>query len=307
MSESDVIDVSVILVTWNALDVTAAALESLQTHTSGVTYEVFVIDNGTTKDSSVTELPRRFPWIHFIANNANLGFTKANNIAIKQARGRHVLLLNSDTIQTENAIGEAVRYMDAHPDVGVLGIMHRNNDPERSFQPSAHRFPKPLHEIQVLYGLGRHADPYPAQEMDVDWVCGSFLLIRRATLEQVGPMDERFFTYNEDIDWCQRITKAGWKIRYWPGARMIHIGSSASPFVRDKTSIMFRSHLTYLRKHHGIVIAALFYLAMGFKLILAAIKQLVLWAIGRSAKHDIKLRWQRLKNFVFVQPSKSGI
>src|SRR4029079_7002570 len=116
-------------------------------------YEIFVADNGSTRDASVTELPRRFPAVQFIPNRSNLGFSVANNQGIVRARGRYVLLLNNDTIQTENALAASVGYMDAHPEVGALGILHRNPDAKRSEHASAFGFPRPWREVGSLLGL----------------------------------------------------------------------------------------------------------------------------------------------------------
>jgi GT2 family glycosyltransferase len=297
---------SVVLVNWNALDVTSDALASLREHTAGVTYEVFVIDNGTTKDASVTELPARFPWATFITNPANLGFTRANNQGIRRARGRYVLLLNNDTVQTENALGEAVRYMDAHPTVGALGILHRNNDAERSFQPSFFAFPKPLDDIRGLLGLGKPPPAPRVAEQDADWVCGSFLLMRRACLEQVGPLDERYFIYDEDVDWCLQAKRAGWAVRFWPGVSMLHLGAAANPFMRDKTLVMFRSHVSYLRKNHSALAAGAYYLAMAGRLSLAVAKAGLRSAVGRAGWADVRHRWQRFTNFAFLRSGRVG-
>ncbi len=134
--EAHGVDLSVVLVNWNSLNLTADALASLEKFTKDIRYEVFVIDNGTTKDASLVELPKQFPWIHLISNGDNRGFSKANNQGIRRSKGRYILLLNNDTIQIENALGKAVAYMDAHPEVGALGINHLNHDAERSHQPS---------------------------------------------------------------------------------------------------------------------------------------------------------------------------
>ena len=300
------LDLSIILVTWNSLEITAAALDSIRAHAAGISYEVFAIDNGTTKDDTVAELPRRFPWVRFIANPDNRGFTRANNQGIREARGRYVLLLNNDTVQTENALGESVRYMDAHPEVGALGILHRNNDAEKSFQPSFYEFPRPWREMLGLFGIrGTPLQP-EVKEQDVDWVCGSYLLMRREALNQVGPLDERYFIYDEDIDWCLQAKRAGWKVRYWPGVSMIHLGAAANPFMRDKTLVMFRSHVSYLRKNHGWLAAAGFYLTMGLQLTLAMAKQGLYWMIGRARWADVRQRWQRLRSFLTLRPGKVG-
>src|SRR5207237_8364851 len=142
---------------------------------AGVRREVIVVDNGTTRDGSVRELPRRFPWIQFVANPRNMGFSIANNQGIARAKGRYVLLLNNDTIQIEDALRAAVGYMDAHPDVGALGILHRNADAARSPQASAYPFPKPWRELLTLAGVrsatGDGAPSAIDTERDVDWVC----------------------------------------------------------------------------------------------------------------------------------------
>jgi GT2 family glycosyltransferase len=300
------LDLSVVMINWNALPMTAAALESLREQTQGIDYEVFVVDNGSTRDASVAELPRRFPWVRFLANPANLGFSRANNQAIRAVRGRYVLLLNNDTLQTENALGEAVRYLDGHPAVGALGILHRNHDAGRSFQPSFSPFPNPLGDILGLLGLGGDPPPPPAVvEQDVDWVCGSFLMIRRACLEQVGGLDERFFSYDEDIDWCRRAKQAGWAVRFWPGASLIHLGSGSLPSIKDKTAMMFRSHLTYIRKHHSAALAALYYLAVCGRLTAAGLKQLARYAAGRVGFDEVRRRWRRQIQFVLLKPARA--
>src|SRR5687768_3466307 len=116
-------DLSIVLVNWNSLNVTADALRSMREHTQGISYEVIVLDNHSTLDQSVPELPAMFPWVRFVANAHNLGFSRANNIGMMMSTGRYVLLLNNDTRQTRNALGEAVRYLDEHPQVGALGIL----------------------------------------------------------------------------------------------------------------------------------------------------------------------------------------
>jgi GT2 family glycosyltransferase len=348
LTAESVVDLSIIVVTWNAFEVTAACLDSIQRTTTGIRYEAIVIDNGTTKDVTVSEIPRRYPWVRFIANPENRGFTRANNQGIREAVGRYVLLLNSDTVQTENAVGEAVRYMDAHTDVGALGIMHRNNDAGRTFQPSFFPFPRPWAESLGLLGLrsqsplvsGRKAAMKVAPKMeqgqgrkgqeqererkkngttkrvatearrnlteepaeqDVDWVCGSFLMIRRAVLERVGHLDDRYFAYCEDIDWCLAARRAGVTVRFWPGVSMIHIGSVSAPHLRDKTGLMFRSHLTFLRKNHGVLAAAGYYAAMGTRLVLALAAQVLKWCVGRATRADVVERRTRLTGFLALR------
>lgn len=304
-------DLSIVLVNWNALELTSNALRSLQEHTRGIDHEVFVIDNGSTRDDSARELPRRHPWVRFIANPDNRGFSKANNQGVREATGRYVVLLNNDTLQVENALGASVRYMDAHPDVGALGIQHLNHDAARTCQPSFFPFPDPRRDVLEVLGL---VPPVPAPppttvrppEQDVDWVCGSYLFMRRECLDQVGLLDERFFIYDEDIDWCLRAHRAGWKVRFWPGAAMIHLGAAARPFMRDKTFVHFRSHLSYLRKHHSVSAATLYYLVMSARLSGATAKQALRFAAGKASAEDLRERLRRQRQFVLLRSGRTG-
>jgi len=258
----------------------------------------------------VTELPKRFPWMRFVANPRNMGFSVANNQGIARATGRYVLLLNNDTIQIENALEKAVRYMDAHSDVGALGILHRNVDSARSPQASAYPFPRPWRELATLAGLRSSAGDGAAsaidREADVDWVCGSFLLMRRACLDAIGPLDERFFIYDEDIDWCRRAWDAGWKVRFWPGASMVHVGAAARPFMKDKTFVHFRSHLSYFRKHHGPVPAVLYYLLMVSRLTVAMTLQAMKWMMGAATIEQVRERSNRQRQLALLRHGRSG-
>jgi GT2 family glycosyltransferase len=308
----DVSDVSIVMVNWNAGQMTASALASIYEQTRGVTFELIVVDNGSTRDDSATMLPGRFPSITFIANSWNMGFSAANNQGIASATGRYVLLLNNDTIQTEDAISAAVRYMDGHPDVGALGIEHRNADAERSLQGSTSTFPEPWRELRWLLTFpaatsDRRTTAAGDLERDVDWVTGSFLMIRRACLEDVGLLDERFFVYEEDIDWCRRAWNKGWKVRFWRGATMVHIGAATRPFIRDKTFAHVRTHVTYLRKHHGGAAAALFYGVMVARLSAATSWQLVKWMIGAAPLSHVRERWQRQIDFALLRSGRHGI
>lgn len=305
------VDLSIVLVTWNALAVTSAALSSIREFTKGISYEVFVVDNGTTKDQTPKLLPEQFPWVRFIANPDNRGFSKANNQGIRRANGRYILLLNNDTIQIENALGKAVSYMDQHPEVGALGITHLNDDAERNYQPSFFDFPRPWGDVKALLGFSQQ-DTKPTEtdytkETDPDWVVGSFLFMRRECYEDVGELDERFFIFDEDVDWCFRARLAGWKVRYWPGAKMIHVGSAARPFMKDKTFIHFRSHLSYLKKNHSGAEAMSYYAAMAVRLSLATGKHAARALVGgRSELAELRERLRRERQFLLLRSGRTG-
>jgi GT2 family glycosyltransferase len=302
-------DVTIVLVNWNGLEITSAAVRAVIDGTRGVSYEIVLIDNGSTRDASVQELPRRFPTVTFIPNPSNFGFSRAVNQGTRLAAGRYVLALNNDTRVVGNAVGEAVAYMDAHTDVGALGVLHLNDDEEQSKQPSAYDAPTPLSELLLIARLRTPPAPDAAvlyTERDVDWVCGSFLMIRRACFDQVGLLDEEFFAYDEDIDWCSRARHAGWKVRFWPGASLVHLGGGVKLFMRDKTFVHFRSRLTYLRKQHSIVSAAVYYVAISAALGIATLSQGARFMSGGSTARDVRNRFDRLVNFATLRPGRLG-
>ena len=298
------------MVTWNTLDLTSQALTSLREHTSGIDYEVILIDNGTTKDNTVSEIPKRFPWVKFQAITPNRGFAYPNNLGMRIARGRYIVLLNNDTIQIENALAKSVRYMDEHPTVGALGITHRNNDSQRSLQRSYHRFPQPLSETLAHLGLRSPQiptfDESDLVEKDVDWVVGSYLFIRRECLEAVGLLDEQFFLYDEDIDWCFRAHAKGWPVRFWPGAELIHLGNGTMSWMKDKTFMHYRSHLTYLAKNHSRAAAAAYYMSLSLRLTGSIVWQAVKLLGGRGSVADLRSRISRQVNFLRLAATRTG-
>jgi GT2 family glycosyltransferase len=301
-------DVSVVLVNWNGLALTAAAIESLFDGTRGVTYEVIVVDNGS-KDGSVTALAARFPSIRLIGNEANEGFGRAVNQGFRAAAGRYLLTLNNDTRLLGDTVGESVRYLDRHAGVGALGVLHYNADEARTVQPSAYHLPAPLGELLALVGLRRlaPADGFdPTREADVGWICGSYMMIRRECLEAVGMFDERFFAYDEDIDWCIRAQRAGWSIRFWPGAALVHLGGGVAPHMRDKTFVHFRSRLTFLRKHHSAAIALAYYVTMVAAMAVGGLLQCARVLAGTARWSDAAARWRRVAQFALLKPGRLG-
>lgn len=301
-------DVSVVIVNWNRLELTASALRSLYEGTSGVSFEVILVDNGSA-DRSVEQLSRRFPSIRMIANSSNQGFGRAVNQGFHQARGRYLLTLNNDTRLLGNTIGQSVAYMDAHAEVGALGVLHYNEGEPRTVQGSAFNLPRPLSELLAMAGLGAlvpHNGFDPARERDVEWLCGSYMMLRRECTDDVGFFDERFFAYDEDIDWCVRARKAGWAVRFWPGAALVHLGGGVAPFMRDKTFVHFRSRLTYLRKHHTVLAAGAYYGSMLAVLSAAMLWQCARLPAGAARAKDVRERARRLAQFALLRPGQAG-
>ncbi len=256
-------DVTIVVVSWNTRDILRNCLASVFDQTRRATFEAIVVDNASS-DGSAQMVRAEFPRVTLIANQENRGFAAANNQAIRGCRGRAILLLNSDTIVQDGAIDKSLDYLAAHPEIGVLGPKVFWPSGER--QSSVFRFPGLL---GMLLDASHLPDAYPEhwfwnrnryagsdwdQPREVDVVAGCFLLVRREVIDQVGVLDEEFFMYGEEAEWCYRIKRAGWRIVYYPGASIIHIwgASSAGKSVSPRAQLAKRrGYLMSLRKTRG--------------------------------------------------------
>jgi GT2 family glycosyltransferase len=247
----DMNTLSIIIVNWNTRDILLDCLESIAAHPPLRPYDIWVVDNASS-DGSVAAVRARYPHVQLIENAANRGFAAANNQAIHACRGDYLLLLNSDTIVCEGALERLALFLDAHPRAGIAGAYLLNAD--GTLQPSWAAFPSLWSEL-----LGRNIRaraPYPTVDGDeayaVDWVGGAALLIRRTTVEQIGDLDEGYFMYSEETDWCFRARQAGWDVCYVPDAPIIHLGgqSSKKASIRMKAEL-YRSKLRFYAKHYG--------------------------------------------------------
>ncbi len=284
-------------------------MSNLQSPASSLRTEVIVVDSASS-DGSVTMVEEEFPQVRLITNSENVGFTVGNNQGIAVSRGRYILLLNPDTEVVGDALTAMVEYMDDHPQVGALGPQLLN--PDGSIQSSRRRFPTlatAFLESTILQQWSPHnrvarhyyiADRSDDEVQEVDWVTGACLMTRRETIEEVGPMDEGFFMYSEELDWCRRFKAQGWQIVYLPTAKVIHHGGQSSEQVKAFQHIQFqRSKIRYFRKHHGswqAEVLRLFILATYvYQLVVEALK----WLIGykrplRAAR--VKSYWQVLRS-----------
>lgn len=265
--------ISVIVVSFNTRDILRACLQRLFGVTEGLRLQVIVVDNAS-RDASADMVAQEFPDICLIRSGINLGFAAANNQAFLQARGDYVLLLNPDALLESEALQRALAHMEADPAIGMGGGLLLGRDGKR--EPSARLFPSLLNEVLVLSGLsakysksrffGRFDRTWDdsGQATAVDWVPGAFALMRREALEQVGPFDERFFLYCEEVDLCRRFHARGWTIMYWPDVVIRHTGGESSKTLENHdfsssgsqlTLWRMRSQLLYYRKHHGALVA----------------------------------------------------
>jgi hypothetical protein len=251
------VDLSIVIVTWNAREVLLPAIDSVFREVKGVSYEVLVSDNDS-RDGSADAVEAEFPDARVIRNSKNLGFAGGNNVALREAQGRYIILLNSDTITHGGAFERMVSYMDAHPEVGACGPQLLN--PDGSKQNCFHNFPSLATEI-LNVSLLKILNParYPskkqsfAQPIEVDAVLGACLLVRREVIARVGLMDDGYFFFLEETDWCARIEEAGWKVVHIPDARITHLfGESTKKKMPTETRIeYYRSLYRFFRKNRG--------------------------------------------------------
>lgn len=249
--------VSIIIVNWNAREYLRKCLTDVFAADSQQGYEVLLVDNAST-DGSVECVQREYPLIEMIANKENVGFSRANNQGIRQSQGEYILLLNPDTKIQPHAIHLLFDFLSIHPEAGIVGPRLLNLD--GSVQTSCYPFPTPARELWRLLHLDRI---YPfgsydqsewnlTQPREVDSLQGACLLIRREVFDQIGLLDEDYFMYTEEIDFCYRAKKAGWKVVWLPTAEVIHYGGQST---RQAAASMFlelyRSKLQFFRKHHG--------------------------------------------------------
>lgn len=253
-------DVSIIIVNWNTGDLLEECLDSLKRMDPGPSFEVCVVDNAST-DSSVDTIRRRYPDVHVIANTLNAGFAAANNQGAASARGRYLLLLNPDTVAFPNSLAELVRFTDAHPDAGAVGprLLNSDGSPQRSCWRGQPGVASALVDGLYLWKIPGapltsrlEIDPGAVQEpIEVDHILGACMLIRRDAWDRVGSLDEGFFLYLEETDWCVRATKAGWKIMFNPATAITHLGQQSSH--RHPTGGMvhfYRSLCRFVRKQN---------------------------------------------------------
>ena len=259
------LDVSVLIVSYNTMEMTRKALSLLADSSRDIDMEVFVIDNAST-DNSVEMLRKEYPNLTLIENRENVGFGRANNQALPFIAGRYVLLLNTDAFVETDTISKTVQYMNASPQCGILGVKLLGRD--GSLQPSCRFFPTPLNIFLKRTGFSRFfTSVRMVDEMswdhetirNCDWVPGCYYLIRKEVIDQVGLFDPRYFLYYEEIDHCFAAKRAGWQITYFPYTSVVHIGGESaksagtlSAASRQIDALNIESELLYFRKNHGL-------------------------------------------------------
>ena len=257
---SEPITLSIIIVNYNVRDFLMHALESIQRAVDGITAEIFVVDNASV-DGSVEMLKNTFPQVIVIENQSNCGFAAANNQALRKAGGKYAVLINPDTIVQEDTFSRLIAFMDAHPDAGAATCKILNPDGSFSID-TRHSIPTPMTAFWKQIGFSKlfpHSKVFARYNLtyldenelnQVDAISGSFMFLRTEILTGVGLLDEDYFMYCEDVDYCYRITKAGWKIYYVPASSLIHYkGESTKKNNIDYVINFNRSLYLFYKKH----------------------------------------------------------
>jgi GT2 family glycosyltransferase len=288
-------DVSVIIVSYNTRDLLRECLASVHA-SERVRLDVLVADNGSS-DGSAAVVAAEFPSVDLIQNADNRGFAAANNVAIRRSRARLVLLLNPDACVQPSSIAALAAVLDAHPRAAAVGPRILN--PDGSFQSCGYRFPTLMQEVRLSRRVDtllspllgpRPVDHIPQSCTEVDWCDGACLMIRRAAFDDVGLLDEQFFLYAEELDWCFNARRAGWAILVAPETTVFHHRGQSSAGVRaEATALLVETRLRYYRKNHGLptALAAAGVLGAGF------LKQRRSDPKGSRAKLEGIHRWRR--------------
>jgi len=254
-------DVSIVIVNWNTRHILYDCLKSIYEQCSEIDFEVIVIDNASV-DGSADMVKKDFSQVILIENSQNRGFAAANNQGIDISKGRYVLLLNSDTIVLDNAIAKTVVFADGHQEAAVVGCRVLN--PDRTLQSTCFMFPSILNMLlscTYLYKIFPKSKFFGREQMtwwdrsdvkEVDVVTGCFMLVRQEAIRHVGTMDDGFFMYGEETDWCYRFKQAGCKIVFTPAGEIIHLGGQSSKSIRVDMLIRLRiSILQFMKKHYS--------------------------------------------------------
>ena len=254
-------DITISIVNWNTRDELANCLESVLAQ-EGVTFEIIVVDNGSN-DGSAEMVTSRFPEVRLISNKDNRGFSRAQNQALAASRGRYVMMLNPDArIVSSDALATLLQFADSEPQIGIIGVRILNVDGTLQF--SARSFPTLGAGLFRNTFLGRlfpknkyvkdylMTDWKHDEVRDVDWVSGAALAVRREALEQIGPVDERFFMYCEDVDFCHRAHEKGWRVCYFPRSTVIHRIAASSDLAQVRMIYQFhKSMRLFFDKHYA--------------------------------------------------------
>ncbi len=248
-------DLSIAVISYNTRDLLLACLQSVSERTTGVDYEVIVVDNAS-RDGSVEAVRTRFPYVTVIANAENDGFAKACNQAAAVSSGRYLLLLNSDTVMQRGTLRTMVSCLDQHLDIGAVSCLQR--DEQGQILQSCFPFPSIRDHVRYAETLpmvvrrlvGTMSPMDCTQSQDVEWANGACLMVRKAVFDRLGGLDERFFMYFEDVDLCRRVQQLGYRVRHVAESEVVHLLGRSSRANRNGLNKQWElSRIRYVEKH----------------------------------------------------------
>jgi GT2 family glycosyltransferase len=297
-------DLSIVIVNWNTCGLLRDCLASVEKHLSGVRAEVIVVDNASI-DGSVDMVKRRFPKVNLIVNAENRGFAAANNQAFEHASGKYVLLLNSDTLVHGDVLSRSMEYLDANPGVGMMGCKVLNGD--GSTQLTCSQFPTFTNLLIQTLAANRLKSSFFSRyqmlhwarddEREVEVISGCYLMVRSQVIDEIGYLDEAFFCYGEETDWCRRCREAGWKLKFAPVGTITHFGSGTTRKLNHKRDLMLSEGTIRLHlKHNGPLSAAIVWML----LLVFNCSRSVFWTCRTllDSNDDISTRAQHFRNVV---------
>lgn len=317
------IDLSIITVSWNVESILKKCLESLEhaglaliapdgtQHGAGLKTQVIIVDSAS-KDGTVSMIKANFSWVHLIASQENIGFVRGNNLGLKQAEGRLIMLLNPDTEVLGDTLQRLAQVLESDPKIGIVGPHTLNSD--GTHQSTRRRFPTfwtGVFESTWLepYAPKRIIERFRVLEMPdtgtypVDWVQGSALLAKRELWDTLGSLDERYRMYAEEMDWCKRAKDAGWQVYYVGDAKIIHHSGQSSNQVKARSHVHFQhSKLRYFQKFHGTLPALLLRVVVVLNYAVQMLLEGAKWLLGNKRP----LRAERLSAYWLVLRSLLG-
>jgi GT2 family glycosyltransferase len=276
--QNNIVDMSVVLVCWNNKAYLDPCLRSLYESGLKSTFDVIVVDNGST-DGSQQMLAEKYPHVKLIQNGENVGLGKASNQGIEATNGRYVLLLNNDTLVSGPALDVLVEYLDAHPEAGAAA--GRLLNPDGSFQSGFAPFSTLLEEFLIATHIGELLWPaYPShgdskEIKETGWMSSACLLVRRAALDDIGLLNERYFIYGDEADLQYRLNKAGWKIVFLPNSSIVHYGGrSMDRWKRRK--MVYRGKMMFYKTNYSFLSTFL----LRSMLFVMSVLKLLIWCVG---------------------------
>lgn len=296
-------DLSIVIINWNTREMLRDCLHSVYDNLGDLKAEVFVVDNAS-EDGSQDMVREVFPQVDLICNTENRGFAAANNQALEVAKGKYVLLLNSDTLVHGDVLSASCDFMETRPEVGVMGCRVLNAD--GTLQITGSGYPSLLNLFLMTTGLWKlknvpFFDRYQMQswdrrsEREIDVVSGCYMVVRNEAMGQVGLLDEDFFFYGEETDWCRRFANAGWKLVLAPVGEITHFGGGSVKKLNHKRDVMLTEGTVRLHRKHGGVLGGLACWAMlaGFNL-----SRSVFWTLasvtGKARAQDRAAHFRRV-------------